>query len=684
MKKKIVLIFFSILCIGGVKVNAAEIEGNSSVVVEYIDNQSGKNIHPSQTISGKIGSYYDTAGEKYQLTIEGYTIDTSELPENSFGKFSNQKQYVKYYYNPTNTTTRTSTVVNERKQKMDISPKQRELDSWMPDKVLQQVVAERIQVSVDDLTKDIVKNNLIMLIAENVHITSLKGLEYASKMIGIEFLNCGGIPEDLSPLQGCNNLEEFKSQGNNLTEESSLRLQKLPSSVKMLVCEDEKQINPSLFGKFPNLSNVNRLCLRGCGISSTDFLKDYAPTLKEVDLNNNQIADISGILNQPNVERLILHRNKITDISVFKLQSFPHLRELQIGNNSIRDISCLKNLNLAQLDTLGIMNNEIEDISCLSTGTYPIQILGNGNKIKDATPLKNATGIVRFDLQKITEPSVKIPYTKKYVQFNDIKGFDGSYVDLQPTNPEGAGVYDPTNHKIDWNVPSIEPGNLISTWRIKKPNVTYIFAGTITTPYTVEKGKKATVSVKYVDANSGDEIHPAKTLEGIEGESYDVSTDQYKLNLSDEGYMLDEKSLPTNAQGVFSEHTQEVIYHYFKIDPVGYLEVPAHVILHALTDQGVKIVGGKGTVKYRSIENRADQIIEILTDSQVNISTKDHSVGVPVFHSNGTTKVVKGNPLGEVSKENTTYDFYLKSPQSQFKTGKQKYEGTMVFIAKLK
>ncbi|MFW8597325.1 MucBP domain-containing protein [Enterococcus innesii] len=69
----------------------------ADVTVEYVDTE-GKEIHPSQTISGNVGDSYDASTEKYQLAIEDYTLDESQLPENSIGVFSETAQTVTYVY----------------------------------------------------------------------------------------------------------------------------------------------------------------------------------------------------------------------------------------------------------------------------------------------------------------------------------------------------------------------------------------------------------------------------------------------------------------------------------------------------------------------------------------------------------------------------------------------------------
>ena len=69
----------------------------ADVTVEYVDTE-GNEIHASQTISGNVGDSYDASTEKYQLTIDGYTLDKSQLPENSKGTFSEKAQTVTYIY----------------------------------------------------------------------------------------------------------------------------------------------------------------------------------------------------------------------------------------------------------------------------------------------------------------------------------------------------------------------------------------------------------------------------------------------------------------------------------------------------------------------------------------------------------------------------------------------------------
>ncbi|MCT0015510.1 internalin [Lactococcus lactis subsp. lactis] len=70
---------------------------SKGVTVEYVD-EKGNKIHNSQTISGSKGDVYDASTEQYKLILDGYTLDTTKLPQNSTGNFEEELQTVTYVY----------------------------------------------------------------------------------------------------------------------------------------------------------------------------------------------------------------------------------------------------------------------------------------------------------------------------------------------------------------------------------------------------------------------------------------------------------------------------------------------------------------------------------------------------------------------------------------------------------
>ncbi|MFW8616776.1 MucBP domain-containing protein [Enterococcus innesii] len=99
-------------------------------------------------------------------------------------------------------------------------------------------------------------------------------------------------------------------------------------------------------------------------------------------------------------------------------------------------------------------------------------------------------------------------------------------------------------------------------------------AQTVTYIYTKNPIPAADVAVEYVDTE-GKEIHPSQTISGNVGDSYDASTDQYKLSIDD--YTLDESQLPENSKGVFNETAQTVTYIYTK-NPVPAADVTVEYV----------------------------------------------------------------------------------------------------------
>ncbi|MGH1809257.1 MucBP domain-containing protein [Enterococcus entomosocium] len=96
----------------------------ADVTVEYVDTE-GKEVHPSQRISGNVGESYDASTEKYQLTIEGYTLEQSQLPENNKGVFGETAQTVTYIYTKNSVPAADITVEYVDTEGKEIHPPQR-------------------------------------------------------------------------------------------------------------------------------------------------------------------------------------------------------------------------------------------------------------------------------------------------------------------------------------------------------------------------------------------------------------------------------------------------------------------------------------------------------------------------------------------------------------------------------
>ncbi|MFC6163651.1 MucBP domain-containing protein [Lactiplantibacillus dongliensis] len=75
---------------------------SKGVLVRYVDGHN-RDLQAAKTLSGKIGDAYDVSTAEYQVEISGYELDTSNLPVNQKGKFTEQLQTVTYVYQPKST-----------------------------------------------------------------------------------------------------------------------------------------------------------------------------------------------------------------------------------------------------------------------------------------------------------------------------------------------------------------------------------------------------------------------------------------------------------------------------------------------------------------------------------------------------------------------------------------------------
>lgn len=96
-------------------------ERAAAVTVVYVD-KDGKEIHAAKTIQGNIGYHYDATTKEYQLSINGYHLDESQLPENRIGKLGKEPQTITYVYTKDASPAKTST--SEQKNKTSTSKKE--------------------------------------------------------------------------------------------------------------------------------------------------------------------------------------------------------------------------------------------------------------------------------------------------------------------------------------------------------------------------------------------------------------------------------------------------------------------------------------------------------------------------------------------------------------------------------
>jgi len=110
-----------------------------------------------------------------------------------------------------------------------------------------------------------------------------------------------------------------------------------------------------------------------------EYIKGLDPSIGQLDLNGNQIKDISALAGLKNLKRLSLDDNQIKDISA--LAGLKNLEYLSLSDNQIKDISALAGLK--NLQTFDLSDNQIKDISALAGLKSLIWLNLNNNQISE-------------------------------------------------------------------------------------------------------------------------------------------------------------------------------------------------------------------------------------------------------------------------------------------------------------
>ena len=104
-----------------------------------------------------------------------------------------------------------------------------------------------------------------------------------------------------------------------------------------------------------------KVLLKKAGTDDAQAAEQILSSMTELDLNSNELTDISSLGSLTNLTTLSLGVNQITDFSF--LGSLTNLTTLDLGGNQITDISSLGSL--TNLTTLSLGGNQITDFSFL-------------------------------------------------------------------------------------------------------------------------------------------------------------------------------------------------------------------------------------------------------------------------------------------------------------------------------
>ncbi|WP_195957353.1 MucBP domain-containing protein [Enterococcus gallinarum] len=451
----------------------------ADVTVEYVDNE-GNQIHESQTLKGNIGDKYDASTPTYQLTIDGYTLDATQLPDNITGVFSDTAQTVTYVYtkNPVPAADVTIKYVDSEGKEIHES----------------QVISGKIGEKYDGSTA----TYQLMIDGYTLNQSQLpKNMTgtFSDKAQTVTYV----YTKDPMPAADVT-IEYVDSEGNQL---------------------HESQILKGTIGEKYDASTP-----------------DYQLTIDGYTLDTTQLPD------------------KMTGTFSDTAQTVTYVYT--------KDPVPAADVTIKYVDSEGKEIHESQAISGkigekydASTPDYQLTIDGY---TLDTTQLPDKmTGTFSDTAQTVTYIYTKDPIPAADVTINYVDN-EGKEIHKSKTLTGNIG------EKYDASTPDYQltiDGYTLNTTQLPD-NMTGTFsdtAQTVTYTYTKNPFLAADVTVKYVD-NEGKQIHESQTLKGNIGDKYDASTPDYQLPI--DGYTLDTNQLPDNMTGTFNETEQTVTYVYTK------------------------------------------------------------------------------------------------------------------------
>ena len=214
-----------------------------------------------------------------------------------------------------------------------------------------------------------------------------------------------------------------------------------------------------------HIESLASLNLSGHNISKITEL--IGMSLESLDLEGNQIRDISPLVNAKKLESLSLAQNpELKEID--SISSLTNLKYLSLSENRIEDISAISKLtaleslnlsrnrisniaplsNLTKLEVLDLSLNKVHDISAVAKLTLLKELNLASNQINDISPLK---GLV--DLTRLILDSNYIKVIQDLESLTDLKELSLADNEIQDVSPlatmAGLEQLDLSNNKIE-------------------------------------------------------------------------------------------------------------------------------------------------------------------------------------------------------------------------------------------
>ena len=525
------------------------------VNVRYLDGQ-GQEIHEMQTLTGTIGEPYDVSNEEYKLTIDGYTLDETKLPENSKGILGETAQTVTYVYTKNPVPAADVTVEYVDTEGKEVHPSQT-ISGNVGDPY--DASTEQYQLKIEGYTLDETKlpENGIGVFGETVQTVTYVYTKnpVPAADVTIEYVDTEG-----------KEIHASQTISGNVGESYDASVEKYQLKIEGYTL-DETKLPENGIGVFSDTAQTVTYIYIKNPIPTADI------TVKYVDTEGNEIHDSRTICGSiGDSYDASTHQYKVT------IEGYT-LDETQLPENSkgifsetaetvayiyIKNPVPAADVTVEYVDTEGkeihssqTISGNVGDPYDASTEKY--QLIIDGYTLDQSQLPENNKGVFGETAQTVTYIYTKnpVPAADVTVEYVDTEGKE-----VHPSQRISGNVgesYDASTEKYQLTI----EGYTLDQSQLPENNkgVFEETAQTVTYIYTKNSVPAADITVGYVDTE-GKEIHPPQIITGNVGDSYDASTEKYQLTI--DGYILDVSQLPQNAKGIFGKQEATVTYVYTK------------------------------------------------------------------------------------------------------------------------
>lgn len=169
-----------------------------------------------------------------------------------------------------------------------------------------------------------------------------------------------------------------------------------------------KKLDAKALQSLINYPNIEKLNISDNNITDISILnKCRFKELKHFDLSNNKISDITVLkeFKFQKLNELYLNQNKISNIEPLSKIDLTHLLRINLSYNNIDDINTFYRVNAPQLKYLNLSHNKIEDITVFGTAEFKDmkELYLDNNQIDESSN----SYIINFLKSKITKFTYK-------------------------------------------------------------------------------------------------------------------------------------------------------------------------------------------------------------------------------------------------------------------------------------